>query len=310
MKKPLPHISVIIPTMNRQRLLEKSLYSLKALDYPKSFVEIIVIDNNSSDKTRELIQTKFPQVKIIHNTKNLGFAPALNQGILASTKELIFITNDDVVFEKKSLSELVKVMTQEEKIAIVGGKMLFSNNPSSMALQGFKVNKWLGYHPYDFSHKDLIREMDIATGGCMLLRKSIVKKIGLFDPDFFFCGEDYDLCFRIKYAGYKIMYAPYAIIWHAFLNSGKKTNNFDQLFAHYRGKFRFMFIHGSLLQLFVFLPFQFFVGPIYSYLTSKQLTLLPMTKAFFFNLRMVPSIVRARQKVSVLKQNGIIHKNV
>lgn len=288
--------------MNRQKSLEKSLISLNSMDYSKALLETIVIDNNSSDDTQKLIKNKFPHVKIIHNTINKGFAPALNQGALASSGEMILVTNDDVTCKKNCLSELVKVMTVDKKIAIVGGKMLFSENPTSLALQGFRVNIWLGYHPYDFKNADSIREMDVATGGCMLIRKSVLKKVGLFDPDFFFCGEDYDLCFRIKYAGFKIVYASKAVVWHAFLNSGKKKNNFEQLFAHYRGKFRFMFIHGSFPQLLIFLPIQFLVGPIYSFVTSRQLTLIPILKAFLFTIMTLPSILRARKKVSVLKQ--------
>jgi GT2 family glycosyltransferase len=132
--------------------------------------------------------------------------------------------------------------------------------------------------------------MDVATGGCMLIRKSMLKSIRLFDEGFFFCGEDYDLCFRARIAGFKIMYCPTAIVWHKFLGSGKQS--FNSLFAHYRGKFRFMLIHATIIQLFVFLPVQIVIGIRY---------FRPLFAALFWNIKNLPSAIESRRKVHRLK---------
>ncbi|MBI3486277.1 glycosyltransferase, partial [Candidatus Daviesbacteria bacterium] len=237
----------------------------------------------------------------IKNNTNRGFAPALNQGIKRSTGKYVLTTNDDVIFERKCLIELVRVVEKDKTIGILGGKMLFEGKEKLIALSGFRVNLWLGYHPYDFNGQDNLREMDVATGGCMLIRKSALAKSGFYDEGFFFCGEDYDLCFRMKIVGFKIVYVPSAIVIHKFLNSRRKKDNFPQLFAHYRGKFRFLFIHASSLQMLVFFPIQFLIGPFFSYLQSKQLTILPMVSALIWNLENLPSTLKSRHEVKKLK---------
>ncbi|OGM26991.1 hypothetical protein A3D00_05745 [Candidatus Woesebacteria bacterium RIFCSPHIGHO2_02_FULL_38_9] len=273
--------------MNREKSLIETLNSLFKMNYPKNRTEVIIVDNGSTDGTIEELPSK---LKLIKNKNNKGFAPALNQGIKASKGEYIFVTNDDVVFDRNCLSELVKLAQSDKKIGIVGGKMFFKNS-RIMALPGFRVNLWLGYHPFDLEGQNRTREMDVATGGCMLIRKSMLGKIGLFDEGFFFCGEDYDLCFRAKYAGFKIMYYPIAIVWHEFLNTSKKS--FNSLFAHYRGKFRFMLVHASLPQLIFFFPIQLTVG-------TKNLA--PMSKAIIWNIKNFNKTLESRNKVNELKK--------
>lgn len=294
-------VSVIIPTQNRQKHLQKTLLSLKSQNFPKAKIETIVIDNGSNDNTLQMLSAKFGHVQTIKNRRNIGFAPALNQGIRKSRGQFIFVTNDDVTFDKNCLKELVSIIKTDDKIAIVGGRMFFDKKPQTMALPGFRFNIWLGYHPHDFQNSDKIREMDVATGGCMLIRKSSLKVFGLFDPKFFFCGEDYDLCSRAKIAGFKVMYCPTAIVWHQFLNSGQTINNFSSLFAHYRGKFRFMFIHASILQLLFFLPLQLLIGPFFSYWQSRQKTLLPIVAALYSNIKNLNEILTTRKKINKLR---------
>lgn len=299
--KKAPLVSVIIPTYNRIEPLTKSLSSLFSMNR-RHCMEVIVIDNGSIDGTSKMLALQFPRVKTIKNRQNIGFAPALNQGIRKSRGQFIFVTNDDVTFDKNCLRELVALIKTNDKIAIVGGRMFTDKKPRTMALPGFKFNIWLGYHPYDYQSPDKIREMDVATGGCMLIRKSSLKVFGTFDPGFFFCGEDYDLCTRAKIAGHKVMYCPTAIVWHQFLNSGQKTNNFGPLFAHYRGKFRFMFIHATVLQLLFFLPIQLLIGPLASYWQSRQKTLLPIVAALYFNIKNLNEILKTRKKINILRR--------
>ncbi len=300
--QPQPKVSVIIPTQNRKNSLNQTLKSLFKMNYPRKKLEVVVIDNGSKDQTGDFVRLSFPEVKLIQNNHNIGFAPALNLGIKQSNGRYVLITNDDVLFDKESLSELVKIIEKDKTIGIVGGKMLLSDK-KTMALPGFRVNLWLGYHPYDFSNSDMAREMDVATGGCMLVRKSIFKKIGFYDEGFFFCGEDYDLCLRAKKAGFKIFYSPTATIYHKLLSASKKTDNFDQLFAHYRGKFRFMLIHGSIPQIFVFFLLQLFIGPLFTYFQSKQKTLLPMLAGIFWNIHHLKGALDSRTKVKLLTKN-------
>ncbi|MBI3397213.1 glycosyltransferase, partial [Candidatus Woesebacteria bacterium] len=185
-QKPYPHVSIVIPTRNRHKSLLNTLESISKLNYPKNKTEVIVIDNGSTTAQSLDYKIQGLNIRTIKNKTNKGFAPALNQGIHKSRGKYVFITNDDVIFDKNCLSELVKCAELNSKVAIVGGKMLFKNT-RHMALPGFRVNLWLGYHPYDYKDADKIREMDVATGGCMLLSKQSLLKFGIFDEGFFFC---------------------------------------------------------------------------------------------------------------------------
>ncbi len=285
--------------MNRFSSLQETLDSIFNTNFPKEQVEVIIIDNASTDGTIKQLNNYIFQKKlhntiyIIQNTSNLGFAKPLNQGIKIAKGKYILITNDDVIFTRKSISELVKLAEGKRNIGLVGPKMLFRDQKIP-ALSGFRYSMWLGYHPYDRQDLGTVREMDIATGGGMLVPKKVFKKVGLFDEQFFFCGEDYDICYRLKKAGYKILYCPSAIVEHEFLNSSSKNKSFQSLYMHYRGKFRFMLLHASLLQILTFFPVQFTLGIIYSNFISHQKTIKPMFAALFWNIKMLPNILSIR----------------
>lgn len=297
-----PAVSIIIPTMNRKKSLLRTLRSISFSTYPKNKLEVMIIDNASSDSTPKMVRKNYPKFKLIENSYNVGFAPALNQGIAKSKGKYLLITNDDVIFDKNCLSKLVKLMESDKQIGIAGGKMFFRDPPDVMAITGFRMNIWLGYHPYDFEGVDKIREMDVATGGCMMIRRSVLDIVGPYDDGFFFCGEDYDLCFRVKIPGFKIMYCPSAIVWHELLSSAKKDGNYDQLFAHFRGKFRFMLIHASLPQMLSFLPIQLSIAPLVSYYRGRQITILPILAALCWNAMNISKTLQSRKMVNELKR--------
>ncbi|MBI4058006.1 glycosyltransferase family 2 protein [Candidatus Microgenomates bacterium] len=296
-KIEFPSVTVVLPTMNRQKSLKETLFSLYNMNYPRKQLEVLVIDNGSRDKTSEMVKKYFPRITLITLPENIGFAPALNLGIEHSKGKYIFITNDDVIFDKQCLKELVKLAQNDKTIGIVGGKMFFRDQPDIVALPGFRVNIWLGYHPYDFEGAESVRKMDVATGGCMLIRRSMLDITGPFDPGFFFCGEDYDLCFRAKTTGFKVMYCPTALLWHEFAGSGQQTN--ESLFAHYRGKFRFMLIHATPLQILVFSPIQVVAG---------RRHLGPISSAFVWNLKNLQSTLQSRNNVAQLKRRTFSHR--
>lgn len=297
-----PKVSIVIPTRNRLTSLSKTLSSLSGLDYPKSKIEIIIVDNGSTDGTFELIKNGKPggfsgKIKLVRNKTNRGFAPALNQAIYLSQSDYILITNDDVIFDPPCLNELVALSESDPTVGITTGKMFFRNlsaqaGTKRMAFSGFKVNLWLGYQPYDEKGKNTIRDIDVATGGCMLIKRSVLKKVGLFDEKYFFCGEDYDFSFRVRYSGFKVLYNPKAVLWHGFLGSGK--NSPDSLINHYYGKFRFVLTHSTFPQLFFFFPFQVFANPNnLKYMFTAASKILGSYK----------EILKTRRKIQKLKKN-------
>lgn len=277
-----PNISVIVPCLNGKEVIGKLIKSIQKQKYDGK-AEIIVTDDGSTDGTSSFLKSEFPKVKIVTFTRNKGSAPALNAAAKTAKGEYILATNDDVVFDKNALTALVDCSRSGHDIGIVTGKMLDAKG--KFAIPGFKINHFLGYHPFDLSKKNKIREMDWAVGACLLIKKDLFQKLNGFDEKFIFCGEEYDLSYRVRRLDLKILYTPRAIFYHAFRRSS--TLNTENLFAHYRGKFRYMFKNARLDHLLVFLLVQLAIIPMFYILKSKNRPkILPIYKALLWNLRL------------------------
>ena len=122
-----PTVTIIFPTHNGWEDTKDCLASIRNLNYPKEKLEVIVVDNASTDGTPEKIHKNFPGVTLATQQTNLGFAKAINLGVKRTSSELILITNNDVVFEKSCLNELVKALTSDPKIGAVGGRVYWKN---------------------------------------------------------------------------------------------------------------------------------------------------------------------------------------
>ena len=194
---------------SQKALLKKTLTSLKYLDYPKIKTEIIVVDNGSKDGTSQMVKKYFPQIKLFSFSQNKGIPTALNLAIKKSKGKYLFQTNDDVIFAKNSLKELVVTSESDPNIGIAGGRLYFSDRPTTPMITHLNVNLFIGYHSFFQTPSDRISEVDIVTGASMLIKRKVIEKIGLTDEKFGPYGaEDYEFCFRTKAAGFKV----YAVI--------------------------------------------------------------------------------------------------
>ncbi|MDO8551665.1 MAG: glycosyltransferase [bacterium] len=280
---PLPSVSVVFPTHNAEKIIRPILDSIQKQNYPKEKIEIIAVDNASSDKTVEIIKNKYPKVKLIQLNTNTGSAPPITIGAKEAKGDYVLATNDDVVFDKNFLLELVKLGQSDNRAGIITGKMMSQDKPPKPLFFGFKNNLYFGYYPYDFSNKNKIRECDWAAGACHLIKKDLFKKIGYYDDDYIFCGDDYDACFQVRKLGYKILYNPKAIYYHRFNSLSRPSPS--HLFAHYRGKIRFMLKNASFLQMLTFFPFQIIFIPLLNLSKGRLYSLFPIYRALFWNLR-------------------------
>lgn len=299
-----PFVSIIIPTYNRKLLLRKTLKSLKSLDYPKNKLEVVIIDNGSSDKTSLMIK-KYPKIKLIPLSQNIGIPAALNLAINNSKGNYIFQTNDDVTYEKNCLKELIKTIRSDPKIGIVGGRLYFSDRPKTPMINHLKLNLYIGYHSFKKTPADKISEVDIVTGACMLINKKIIGKIGFFDEMFSPYGaEDYEFCFRAKSAGFKVIFCPKAVVWVTEFKTNDKSIENQRLFDHYKGKFRFMLLFASPLQNLVFFPTQIFFAPIFCYMQSRKKVVVPILKAINWNLKNLKNTLSSRENIKKIKNNA------
>lgn len=287
-----PKISIIIPSYNGLDVLPQCLDSLKQQTYPQEKTEVIVIDNGSKEPIPPFLRQLFPKVKFIRLLKNYGSAKAINIGVEKAKREYILATNDDVVFDRNCLKNLLKVALSDPSIGITTGKMLYMNKPHNLAIPGFKINHYLGYFPYDLEDIDKIRECDWAVGACLLIKKNLLKKLGNFDEGYIFCGEEYDLSFQVKRNNLKIIYAPKAIFYHKFKRSSKPDK--ANLFAHYRGKIRYMLKNGKIPHLLIFLPIQLLIIPLIYLFKSEEDPIIAIIEAFIWNLKNLRKTLKSR----------------
>ncbi len=219
MKKPT--VSIVIVNYNGEYFLEPCLKSVFNLNYPKTKLEIIVVDNGSTDGSIDLIKKQFPKVKIIENDVN-NYCKANNLGIKESKSDYIAFLNNDTEVDKNWLIELIKIIEEDSKIGAVGSKILYPNgqisNVGHFGLPNFYWGEKGAFENADqFAN---IEERNSLCGVAVLYPKRIFGKVGCFDEDFIIYMEDVDMSYRVKQGGFKLVYVPDAIIKHYFHGSG------------------------------------------------------------------------------------------
>jgi len=210
-------VSIIIVNWNGLQYLNNCFESLINQNY-KNY-EIVFVDNGSNDVSIEFIMNNYPQTIIIENKENLGFAEANNQGVNASSGEYVLFLNNDTTVTENFMIELVNILDNNINVGACQSKFLLMDNPnildatgSFMTPTGFLSHD--GICEVDTGQYDQTREIFSAKGACMLVRRSVLDKVGVFDKDFFAYFEETDLCWRIWLAGYKIIFVPDSVIYH------------------------------------------------------------------------------------------------
>jgi GT2 family glycosyltransferase len=209
-------LSIIILTYNNKKILEDCILSIQK--FTRVNYEVIVVDNNSSDGTQDLVRSKFPHVKLIANSQNLGFTRANNKGLGSASGHYALILNDDTYLKDDAFSHIIAFMEKHTDIGICGPKLL--NIDGTTQYQGSFLSKprWNSKIPVD---------VPFVIGAAMFIRTSILNEIGTFDENLFFYNDDLDICKSAKKAGYRVVYYPEASIFHyGGLGSKKKRNWF------------------------------------------------------------------------------------
>jgi GT2 family glycosyltransferase len=215
-------IFVLILSYNGKLLLEDSISTYLANEYPN--FEVVVIDNGSSDGTKDWVEKNYPKVFVLRTEKNLGYSGGFNLGLEYAFKEknadCVVVSNNDVKADKKVISALVEVARTDDKIGFVTGKVYYYDQPDVLQTVGKKEDpvRWnggqIGKHEKDIGQYDKIEERPFSDDIFTLVSKKLYDEIGGYDLTFFLQCEEYDWQARAKNAGYKIMYTPYAWIWH------------------------------------------------------------------------------------------------
>ena len=215
------HIAIIILNWNRKKDTLDCLESLKLLDYTS--YEIIVADNGSYDDSLEIFSSLYPNITLIDNKKNLGFAEGNNKAIdyvLQKSFDAVLLLNNDTIIDPSLLKEFVKLSEQHPK-SILGAKVYLHSQRTIFDHFGGNWNLQKGQFDLvgnrvqdDNISWEIPFEIDYVCGCSLFARVSAFKEIGLLDPRFFLFWEESDFCFRAKKLGYQILVCPQAKIWH------------------------------------------------------------------------------------------------
>ena len=232
--KEKPVLSIVIVSWNVREDLRECLQSLlreEGSRLESGEIEIIVVDNASTDGTAEMVNLEFPRVKLLVNSQNLGYTKANNIGINHSRGKYILLLNPDTIVHQGALQALIDCAESHPEAGIIGAKLLNPDGSVQRSARSFPDigaglfrNTFLGrlfpnnpfvrrYLLADFGY-DEVREVDWVSGAAMLVRRDLIERIGGLDERFWAYCEDVDLCWRTWQAGYKVLFCPNAVITH------------------------------------------------------------------------------------------------
>lgn len=222
-------VTIIIPNYNGKHFLRPCLESLSKQNYQE--FEIIVVDNHSSDGSITFMNENYPEIKIIAMDKNRGFCAAVNAGIRQAATPYVILLNNDTIAEPHFVEELMRAIQQSPRIFSVSSKMVQMYHPELIdsagdlyTLAGWSICRGTGRPISNYTKPD---EIFSACGGAAVYRRSVFRRIGLFDESHFAYLEDMDIGYRARIYGYENRYCPTAIVRHVGSGtSGSKYNSF------------------------------------------------------------------------------------
>jgi hypothetical protein len=269
-------LSIIIVNYNVKEFLENALISIKkAIEGINA--EIFVVDNASEDGSVEMIKQKFPDVNLIANSENLGFAKANNQALKLAKGKYILLINPDTIVQEDTFRVLLSFLESHPECGMVGCKVLNPDGTLQLACRRSFPTPWVAFtkmiglsslfpkskifakYNLTYLDPDEVAEVDAVSGSFMMIRREVYEKVGGLDEDFFMYGEDIDWCYRIKKAGWKIYYVPFTQIIH-FKGESTKRSNIDEIRVFYEAMKIFVRKHykefallGVILRVGIFL---------------------------------------------------------
>ena len=230
-------VSVAIVNWNTRDLLHECLMSLvSSTVLYSSPIEVIVVDNGSTDGSADMVSNIFPEVNLIRNHENLGFSKAINQAFSISRGQYFLMFNSDASMKETNLHECTKYLDENSNIAVLGCRLentdgstqsscfrftsLFGTLMTAFYLsQMFRKSYVLNWDRYGCTEWKEPTEVDCVMGSFMMVKRSVIGSGELLDSSYFMYGEEKDLCFRLKAQGYKTVFFPGATVVHHHFGS-------------------------------------------------------------------------------------------
>jgi GT2 family glycosyltransferase len=242
----VPDLAIVLVCWNNLDYLEPCLRSLYDSGLRSTF-EVVAVDNGSTDGSQEMLRAKFPNVLIIQNERNEGLGKASNQGIEATQGRYVLLLNNDTIVNGSSFDAMVEFMDEHPEAGGVGGRLLNPDGSFQAAGNRFPSLQeefliatrlgtliWPGYP--DRGYADRVERVDWIGSACLLLRRTVLDQVGLLDENFFIYGDEADLQYRFKKAGWPVYYMPTVTTIHY---GGRSMTRWGRRKMVYRGKMLF-----------------------------------------------------------------------
>ncbi len=223
-----PKVGVALLNWNQYDDTARCLTSLRKSEFRPSV--ILVYDNGSEDGSGQRLKADFPEIELVVGEQNSGFSEGNNRAVkslLDVGMDYIWILNNDTQVEPACLGALVRALEEDPDIGAVSAKIWFMDDRRSIGYAGGWFNHWTfttyfrGLHTQDEGHFDHAEDTEILTGCCLLVRKEVVQKIGLFNRAFFAYAEDVDWSLRAGEAGIRLRYEPRAKLGHKMFGASR-----------------------------------------------------------------------------------------
>lgn len=259
-------LSVIIVSYNVKDYLAQALVSVQKAVSGISH-EIFVVDNASTDGSAAVVKEKFPGITLIENEENTGFAKANNIAMKRAAGEYISMLNPDTIVREDTFSILLEAFDTYPEVGMVGCKILNEDGSLQLSCRRSFPTPWVSltrmlglsrvfpnsklFARYNLTYLDAdsVEEVDAVSGSFMIIRRKILETVGFFDEQFFMYGEDLDWCYRIKQAGWKILYYPKTSIIH-FKGKSLNEREWNQIKLFHKAMVIFAEKHFRLYSVF------------------------------------------------------------
>lgn len=303
-----PKISVIVPSFNSEKTIEKCVRAI--LNSKSSDLELIVVDDKSTDNTKKILKSylKNKKIKLIFHKLNKGTPITCNDGFRIARGKYIVILGSDVFIKRNCIAKLIEPLEKNNDIGMTQGYLINTFSKGIESIGHFLTIFGFPYELYSERYKNSKRPIRIFGARAIIACRAVAyKKIGGFDEDYIFHGEDTDLSWRISLAGYQIHSIPQAIAYHHHIKSEKLG------IAHY------LFYEGPKNQIsnilknapfYILVPMLFLNLVIWLILSIKCLITLRSAysygiyKGIFWNIRNLPKTLKKRSSIQSLKSLG------
>lgn len=302
-------VSILIVNYNGGDVLDAGLTSLEKSNYPN--LEIVVVDNGSTDNSVPLIEEKHKKVILVKAPTNLGFASGNNLALKSSSGKYIVLLNGDTEVEPDWLDHLVAFAEEHEDVGVLTPKVLFFEDKKTLNSAGGACDIY-GFSPLrgtfdkDSRAYDTVEPVFYGHGAAMFARRSLIDKIGFLDDTYFIYHEELDFCWRVWLYGYKVYYLPQSVVYHKlqkrlFYSKEKlarrqflvKKNRIRTLIKNHRNPFLILLsisvcLAISLAELVYYLFKRDFESP------------KGILEGFWWNLKVLPETLQRRREVQSL----------